>query len=157
MRRNTYVCPFCFTIALVMILLIGKAHAALPVADLRGKVDEYGNIPIRDEKVRLDKFAFALRDEPGAVGHIIVYAGRYARKGEAQAQARRARDYLVKCGIKPERIIWQDGGYREQRTVELYIRPRGTAAPLAVPTVDPHQVQIIKNTKPKRRKRSGKA
>jgi hypothetical protein len=115
---------------------------SIPTVQTSRKFDEYGNIRFNDEKARLDNFAIALQNEPGAQGHIIAYGGRRGRAGEAQARADRARDYLVNTrGIDPGRIVTVDGGFRENLTVELWIVPTGAAAPTATPTVDASEVQ----------------
>jgi hypothetical protein len=87
------------------------------------KFDEYSNIPFSDEKARLDNFAIHLqKDEPQSKGYIVVYAGPGARSGQAQARAKRAKDYLVKVrGIEAARIVSIDGGCRDRLEVELYV------------------------------------
>jgi hypothetical protein len=119
------------------------------------KFDNYSNISLDEENRRLDNFATQLQvDEPEAKGYIIAYAGRQARKGEAQARADHVKDYLVRMReLDPARIMTIDGGHREKMTVELWIRPNGWRAPKASPTVDPSKVQIIKAGSAKNNKR----
>jgi len=98
------------------------------------KFDEYSNIAFSDEKARLDNFALHLKDNPQFKGYIIVYAGPRARPGEAQARAKRAKDYLVKVrGIEVARVVTIDGGYRDQVEVELYALPRTMSPPTPNP------------------------
>lgn len=99
------------------------------------KFDEYSNLSFSDEKARLDNFAIHLqKDEPQFKGYIIVYAGPRARSGEAQARAKRAKDYLVKVRrIDAARIVTIDGGCREQLEVELYALPSSMSPPTANP------------------------
>jgi hypothetical protein len=101
------------------------------------KFDEYPDIPYEDEKARLDNLAIYLQnDKPEFKGYIIVYAGRSARSGEAQARAKRAKDYLVKVrGIEAARIITIDGGCRDRLEVELYALP----AAMSPPTPNPYR------------------
>ena len=94
------------------------------------RADEFGEIQRDDEKARLDNFAIALQNEPGAQGYIITYAGRRSRPGYAQKHGAFARDYLVNTrGIEANRIITLDGGYRESVSVELWIVPPGATPP----------------------------
>jgi hypothetical protein len=117
------------------------------------KLDEYGDITIGDEKARLDNFAIELQHDPNAIGYIIVYGGRRSREGIAKTRASRARNFLVEYrGVAPERLAWIDGGYREDLTTELYILPRGVPAPTPAATVDPAEVKLIRDAKPKKRK-----
>jgi hypothetical protein len=119
---------------------------------------EYGNIRFRDEKAMLDHYASQLRFNSGTVVYIFAYSGRVACTGEAKARAARARNYLVKQqGIMPERVIWKDGGLRENLSVELWLRPRAEPAPEPTPTVDPaHATQKDCNRR-KRGRRGGLA
>jgi hypothetical protein len=117
------------------------------------KVDEYGNIRFNDEKARLDNFAIELQNDPTAQGYIIAYGGRVGRRGEAQARADRARNYLVNTrGIDPSRIVTVDGGFREDLTVELWIVPSGAEQPAASPSVDPSEVRTTAPRRTTRRR-----
>jgi hypothetical protein len=94
------------------------------------RADEFGEIQRDDEKARLDNFAIALQNEPGATGYVIVYAGRTSRAGYAQRRANFARDYLVNTrGIEASRIVTLDGGFRESVSVELWVVPPGATPP----------------------------
>jgi hypothetical protein len=109
------------------------------------KFDEYSNLSFDAEKKRLSDFATQLQLEQNAKGYIIAYAGRHARIGEAQTRADRAKNYLVnERGIDARRVVTLDGGYREELTVELWVRPNGWRAPKASPTIGPNAVQLIK-------------
>lgn len=99
------------------------------------KFDEYSDLSSEDEKARLDNFAIYLqKDEPTFKGYIIVYAGQRTRSGEAQARAKRAKDYLVKVrGIEAARIVTIDGGCRNRLEVELYALPSSMSPPTPNP------------------------
>lgn len=108
------------------------------------KFDEYEDLPIDEERKRLDDFARKLKRAPEMQGYIIAYGSRRAHVGEAQARAERAKNYLVNAhGIKGTRITTVDGGYREELTVEIFGTLKGGVAPTAQPTVCPSEVQII--------------
>ena len=47
------------------------------------KFGEYGNIKLKDEWARLDKFAAELRSDPTAQGFFVCYGGRRGTAGEA--------------------------------------------------------------------------
>jgi hypothetical protein len=105
------------------------------------KFDAYSDLPSESEKKRLDSFAGQMKRHPLAQAYVMVYAGRRSRAGEAEARARRAREYLVKVrGIDTRRVVTVDSGHREEPTVELYLVPPGAFPPLATPTIDPDQV-----------------
>ncbi len=139
---------------LLTVSILADSSVTAPfVADSIRKFDEYGDITIGDEKARLDNFAIELQREPHTVGYIIVYGGRRSRVGIAKTRALRAKNFLVEYrGVPSERLVWMDGGYREELTTELYILPRGVSAPTASPTVDPSEVKLIREAKPKKRK-----
>ena len=92
-------------------------------------IDRYGDISWNDEKARLDNFAIQLMNEPNQVGYIIVNVGLVSCKGEAQARALRAKNYMVRVREVPEsRIIWRDIGYRDSLEVSLWLVPFGKPA-----------------------------
>ena len=116
------------------------------------KFDYYGQISMGDEKARLDNLLMVLQQNPDLVGHIVVYAGRRSRAGLAKERAMRARNFLIENReIEPERLLRVDGGFREQLTTELYLLPRGASPPLS-PTVDPSEVRLRLEVRPRRRK-----
>jgi hypothetical protein len=113
--------------------------------EMTTKFDSYSDIPFESEKQRLDCFSEQMRQYASTQAYIMVYAGRRARAGEAEARARRAKEYLVKGrGIEAGRITTIDGGHQEELRVELYLVPLGARPPLSAPTVEPSEVQIIK-------------
>lgn len=113
--------------------------------DLPDKIDEFGNIPLKEEQERLNHLAHLLRELPDTQGYLIAYAGRRARAREARSWAECAKNYLVnERGIEARRIVTIDGGHREEFTIDLFLVPRGAAGPTPTPTVDPREVQIVK-------------
>jgi hypothetical protein len=89
--------------------------------------DDYGPICWENEKPRLDNFAIALlNDNPTTLGHIVVYDGKRACRGEAIARAMRAKKYLVEYRKVPaSRIVFRWGGYLTTPYTELVLQPRG--------------------------------
>jgi hypothetical protein len=119
-----------------------------------GMLDEYGDLSFDKEKARLDKLATQMKDKPDTRGYIIVYAGRRALVGEAQARAERAKDYLVsEFGIECGRVVAMDGGYREELSIEIWFGSRNAPAPTPYPTVHPSEVQSIKASSAKNKNR----
>jgi hypothetical protein len=138
-----------FAVALTPCSGRSLAHALAPDQPF----DSYGDVSWGKEKVHLDNFAIALQHDPTLIGYIIVYAGQRACVGEAEVRARRAMKYLVETRrIQEHRIKWLDGGYRQKLTVILQPVPPG-AEITAAPTIEPTDVQLIKNCKLKGTKR----
>lgn len=122
------------------------------------KFDEYGDIAFNDEKARLENFAIQLRNEPEALGYILMYAGKRAHANEAKTRLERAKNHVVnELGINAERIVTIDGGYREDLTVELWVLPADAPpiTPDSASTIDPSEVEIIPDP-PKRIGRRGR-
>jgi len=115
--------------------------------------DTFGDLSLAQEKKRLDNFARGLKDDADTEGYIIVYAGMRAYSGEAKARAKRAKDYVInRYSVQAGRVWAVDGGYQENRNVELYILPRGGPVPLVLPMVRPSKVQVIEAPKAKGRR-----
>jgi hypothetical protein len=91
----------------------------------------YGDVSFDIEKDRLDQFAKKLREHGSdSRGYIVAYGSCRAAKGEAQALAERAKEYVVSThGIDSNRIKTIDGGQRAEMVVELHIRARGLPPP----------------------------
>jgi hypothetical protein len=109
-------------------------------------IKEYGDITFEAERPKLDVLARLLTKKPGSRPYIIAYAGHQAYEGEANERAERAKKYLVeKHRIEAERIVTIDGGFREVRSVELWIEELGALnEPFATPTLKREEVQILK-------------
>lgn len=83
------------TISLSVMLPLGERASATGLTFSRA-FDEYGTICWENEKARLDNFAIQLLNEnPTTLGHLIVYDGQRACRGEAVGRAMRAKKYLV--------------------------------------------------------------
>ena len=109
---------------------------------------EYGNLPSRDERALLDHLASQFRKAPDLVVYVLVYAGQRPCVDEAKARAVRIKNYLVKKqAIEADRIIWKDGGFQSDLSVEIWLLPRGTKLPEPVPTLDLTQVDSHRNCK----------
>jgi hypothetical protein len=109
------------------------------------------NISFEKEKPYLHRLALLLNQQPGSVPYIIVYAGRRAYPNEAAERGEKAKTFLVRnYGIEAERVEVVDGGYREIRSIELWLVPPGALSPIPTPTIDAKEVQILKGKRPER-------
>lgn len=98
------------------------------------KFDEYHYLKFNEERLRLDQFAIALHNDPNSKGYILVYDARDTRKSVAQQRGEKAKNYLIKeRGLQEAQIVVLNGGYRNKRTVELFIAPAGALPPTATP------------------------
>lgn len=118
---------------------------------LTRKVDEFGEVEPHEEKRRFGGFAQELRNDPNAQGYVIAYAGRRARRGEGPERGARAVRYLVNgWGLDARRLVVIDGGHREEPAVELYLVSSGGIPPQVAPTVEPSDVEFVKDAKARR-------
>ena len=121
---------------------------ALPNITPPKRFDEFPSIAFDDDKARLDNLAIELQNNPGATGHIVAYAGRGRRAGEADRMGRRAIDYLTTArGISRDRLVFVNGGYRETNSFELWVVPQGAEAPRPTPTLTPEQAAPTRRTR----------
>jgi hypothetical protein len=117
------------------------------------KFDEWGDVSFPDEITHLDKIAKQLKEWPLSIVYLVIHAGERACKGEARARGIRAKNYLVKLQVAPERIVWIDAGWKKDLAVEVWIWPPQLGRP-TVKTDDnlkPSQVKIDGNCKSKYR------
>ena len=152
--------------SLVLIIGIDVRTAAqdqrtpYPPGFILDRFDSFENTSVEFENAVLDSFSIALLNKPNDIGYIIVYAGRRACSGEAQARAMRMKKYLVEYrGVEWNRVIWKDGGYLKQPYVLLEMQLRnGPQYPYDYPeTLPASEVQIMNcgpKNKPKRSKAS---
>ena len=106
--------------------LIAVPLASPQVKELR-PVYKFGDVPLKEERIRLDNFAVQLRREPSDTRACIVVCAK--RTGEAQKRADRAKTYLINNrGIKEASLSFANC-VRPKLEFELYIVPAGTKAP----------------------------
>ena len=149
-RRPASVCAQLILSALACLLVAaahgGVAHAqeAWPAAgsgDLQAgttrKVDDYGKVGHCDETARLDYLAITIQNEPGTKAYLLVYMGRNDMPAWKEGLMRRAADYLVNArGVDPARVKVIFGGFREERTTELWVVAGEDPAPEPSDTVE---------------------
>jgi hypothetical protein len=137
---------FILVVVLSFMLPAGERSSANHSSPNRA-FDEYGRICWEYEKARLDNFAVSLlNDDPTTLGHIIVYDGKRACRGEAIARAIRAKKYLVEYRKVPaNRIVWRWGGYLADAMTTLVIHPAGASIWPFMESLPLDQVTFIGN------------
>jgi len=135
----------CIFILSLSLLPVGVS-ASTPSVSPSSFFDSYGDLDWEWEKARLDNFAIFLLNNPAFVGHILVWAGKRACKGEAQARAVRAKTYLVEYRkVEWSRVMWHDMGYAVE--VSTILEPMGRERPMLTfdTVVNKNEVQFLKN------------
>lgn len=108
-----------------------------PLAGTTRKLDDYGKMGYCSETARLDNFAITLQGEPGTKGYLLVYMGRDDMPAWKTGILGRAADYLVNARrLDASRVKVVFGGYREQRTTELWVVAAEDPAPEPSDTID---------------------
>lgn len=102
------------------------------------KFDEFGAmVKTEDQYARLDNLTIELQNDPTSRAVLLFYAGRKSRKGAIEALTEQTKKYLGQRGISASRIVVQNGGFRENSLIEMWVMPQGAAQPEASPTLDP--------------------
>lgn len=115
------------------------------------KIDEINNYNWEELMLQLDFCAVLLQNEPAASAYIIVYDGRYSRRGEVQGWMHCIKNYMVELrGMDSNRIRIVNGGYRRTKTVELWLVTPADNPPKATPTIKPQDVKFRKGRLKKR-------
>lgn len=97
------------------------------------RFDQWGDIRLNDESVRLDKIALQAKDWSLSIIYLVIHAGETACVGEAKARGIRAKNYLVHQGISPTRIVYIDAGWRKDVSVQVWIWPPELGRPRVIP------------------------
>jgi len=85
-------------------------------------VEEFGRLNFQQLKPKLDNFAFALRNDPGAIGYIVS-EGKWPLE-------KRAMVYLVESQkINPGRITYEERAKTKEPNVKLFLVPAGAVPP----------------------------
>ena len=126
----------------------------LPPPECR-QFDQFPSVAFDDDKARFDNLAIELQNSPDTTAYIIIYAGQRSRTGQADLLGKRSMDYLtVTRGVGANRLVFINGGYREQDYFEIWLCPPGTHPPAPTPTVQPGDVQPAPDrTRPRRPRR----
>jgi len=120
-------------LAILFLLALGNSAAHSARTPDVFWLDKYGNIAWEDEKARLDNFAIQLMHDPNDIGYFYVQVGRLSCRGEAQARAVRAINYMTRVrGANRNQIIWRDIGFGDDFEVSIWLAPRGKP-PMFVP------------------------
>ena len=136
------ICLYALTIA-VSAQTQEQTNSQSPIIGDVFRFDMYSNLSLKDERIRLDNIArtFAVMSE--GIIYFVAYGGDYSCKGEAQARATFSKNYLMeKHGIPFEHIMWKDGGYMKESTIEVWLLPKGGLAPDPSMEAYPIPVQI---------------
>lgn len=112
-----------------------RATATVPIAAPAKKVDEFGDLPPKDEAGKLESIISYLGQSPDRV-YIIAYAGRTNVRGYATDVLRRMKTYIAKSGPVSDRVAVVDGGFKEQPNYEIWVVPIGADSPRPAPTID---------------------
>lgn len=96
-----------------------------------------------------DNFLLNLQNNPQSTGFVIFYEGKYAddvekskpkmllpRRGEANFRVQIIRNHIKFRNFDPDRILFIDGGFREEHKIEYWIVPDGAKLPKPAPTLD---------------------
>jgi hypothetical protein len=129
--------PIIFSFVLLLVL------SKISFAGYDRLFDQFGNVSCKDEMVRLDNLVTFAKESPDEIIYIFVYAGKYDRRGIAEARLTRIKNYLVnRRGLDINRIRFEVGGYREDFTVAVYLLPPSATPPIATPTISPEEVKF---------------
>jgi hypothetical protein len=118
----------------VMFMLSGCSRASMAQTNAPAaahKFDEFGDVYPTDMAARLDNFAIALQNDPGARGFLIVYRSHRDLPGLSGRHVNWMSGYLINLrGVSVDRIASVDGGEASCLSHELWIVPVGaTPAP----------------------------
>lgn len=131
----------------VVMGLIGSIDVRSPQKPIMDPDDGSGRT-FEQDKPRIDRFAKAMKDNMSADAYIIAYAGLVSYKNEARIRLNCTRKYLITThGISRSRLKLINGGYRVERSVQLFLVNPGDPKPTAFPLVHREGVRMTKAPK----------
>lgn len=90
----------------------------------------------------LDLLSVTLQNEPDSTGYIFVYGARRGYHNDVAKRIKCIKEYLLqRRGIPPASLKVINGGYREHVTIEVWVAPSGSTAPVPTPTTKPGAVK----------------
>lgn len=101
------------------------------------KIQEFGRTGECELGALIDVFLIELQNDPTATGHIILYQGTNVLPAEydSNINERRIRTYISQRRFDESRIVFVNGGFREELSNELWLTPAGAEAPQPTDTV----------------------
>ncbi len=111
--------------------LIGHAQD-----DAARKLDEFTKPNWEGAMAHLDNLTIMLQNDPVALGVVFVYGGQRRRRNEADAYSNCMKDYLVRRrAVDVNRLVFINGGYRQDFSVEFWLARDRAQIPKATPTI----------------------
>lgn len=101
------------------------------------KIHEFGRTGECELGAILDNFYMELSNDPMATGYIIIYQGENVLPAEydSNTNERRIRMYMSQRRFDESRVVFVNGGFREESANELWIAPAGADAPQPTDTI----------------------
>lgn len=124
------------------------------------KVDEFGIISCDDLMARVDNFFLELKNFPNSGGYILVYEGNLSsylygegktfrpRRGEAKNQVEAIKDRIKFSRLDDKKVMFIEGGFRKNLTVEFWFVPNNATPPKPTPTLKTMKYRKGKPTDP---------
>lgn len=107
-----------------------------PISIKAEKVDEFGGIGNCDLSARLDNFFITLQNNSALKGVVITYQRTTVLPAYYEASTFNLyQNYISYRRFDPSRIEFIDGGFRIERTTELWIVPPGAEMPKPTQTI----------------------
>lgn len=110
---------------------ISETGIVAPICILPITLDEFGKLPISDEKARLDAVAVEItaRKEEFIAYIILYYPSKKGKKSYENRAARIRKHLIEKRGISSEKVIIISGGDEPEERTRIYLIPAGAIPP----------------------------
>jgi hypothetical protein len=105
-------------------------------------IDSFSYSNSEEASARIDNWRNTLNQSPDNGGYVIVYGGKFSKRGEIEAHIRGIKQAFYLKKIDGERVPVIKGGYREKLTVEFWTIPEGSVLPQPTPTIDAKKVRF---------------
>jgi len=138
MKVTPTVIAVCVAVLICSTVLAGRAN----YQNAR-KANEFTGVNWENAMANLDSFTIEMQNVPQGYGVVFVYGGQARRLNEANAFLKCMKDYLVmRRRVDVNRLIFVNGGYRDNVSVELWLAQDRADAPNPSPTIKPAAVKF---------------
>lgn len=127
------------------LIIFSLSLLSFAVAQKAQKIAEFGDLSCADVTIRTYDFFEKIRNEKGSKGYIFIYNGKLVpasykkslipTRNQVKAEIENIKSRINFFRFDKKRLVFIDGGFRENFTVEYWVVPSNATLPIPTPTL----------------------